>query len=117
MTATAAKATHLKAASAAETTHTRFFVFESDEHLTVWRFVGVREARDRDHALRLFYGKTPPPFCVAVSENAWKPRTPRVETVVTGLNTVAMPGHPFEATPKTGAQEQGWAPETVATFD
>lgn len=80
--------------TAATSTVTRFFVLETDEHLTVWRFVGSREARDRDHALRLFYGKTPPPFCVAVSENAWKPRTPKVETIVTGLTTVEMPSSP-----------------------
>jgi hypothetical protein len=84
---------------------TRFFVLESDEHLTAWRFVGSREARDRDHALRLFYGKTPPPFCVAVSENAWKPRTPKVETVVTGLTTVAMPSEPQKP---EAVQEPDW---------
>jgi len=85
-------------------TVTRFFVLESDEHLTVWRFVGSREARDRDHALRLFYGKTPPPFCVAVSENAWKPRTPKIETIVTGLNTVEMPTEPQT----DGAGKEQW---------
>jgi len=87
-------------------TVTRFYVLESDENLMVWRFVGSREARDRDHAIRLFYGKTPPPICVAVSENAWKPRTPKVETIVTGLNTVPMPSSPPSDEPEGWPQPQ-----------
>lgn len=59
-----------------EATLTRFFIFTPSEDLRTWTYRGHADARDRDHACRVFFG---PPGdeqidYVAVSENAWKPK-------------------------------------------
>jgi hypothetical protein len=69
---------------------TRFHVFTASDDLTTFVLVGTVSARDRDHALRVKFGKEPP-LSVAVSEHAWKVRRPRIVPVVQGLEDVPMP--------------------------
>ena len=66
-----------------KTPHTQFLILEYDGTLgrPSWNEVGTQKARDRDHALKLFYAdKDAVPRCVAVSESAWKPRDVAVQT-------------------------------------
>lgn len=71
---------------------TRFYVFQPNETMMVWTYVGYQTVRDRDAALRAQFGKAVPVGAVAVSEHAWKPRKPKIEPVIRGLTDVAMPG-------------------------
>ncbi len=87
---------------------TTFFIFETTDTVT-WRYVGITEARDRDHASRLFYAgsETKEVTHCAVSVHAWKPkvRKPKVVETVDYEDTLM---------PALGAQETLVLDDTTA---
>ena len=85
-------------------TYSTFYVFiPTDDTLTTFTYMGQQQARDRDHAIKLQFGKTPP-RCVAVSAHAWRVREPEYAPRVIGLQDVPMPintTHPEQHTEET----------------
>lgn len=93
------------APEATEAGRSKFFIFKADDDLLTFHLVGSKQARDRDHAIKLHFGNAPP-LCVAVSEHAWKPRKPKIEHVIRGLADVEMPdGPPDKPEPGDAAEE------------
>lgn len=66
---------------------TRFYVLTVSDDLLDYRLVRTVPARDRDHALRLVFGKTPP-LAVAVSEHQFRVKRPRFRP---GFEDVDLP--------------------------
>jgi hypothetical protein len=68
--------------AATQRTETTFFVFETRDGGHTWKFAGKQDARDRDHAERLYYADlTETVDFVFVSEVAWKPGHLEIEKI------------------------------------